>query len=169
MPFFYLPSIQNRGGCTTWRPDGRALAGDPVLGDGRQNGEDGKGNRSPCSPGARATRRGDSSSSGGSRQWWLGWRCLEARGSREVRLYGAGCYGKPRRALCRRGKAVRGEENILLATGGGGGATRSIREESRLVGEVPSGIGGVGLWDVTRHAGELAVAVEEGGSNEVVR
>jgi hypothetical protein len=72
-----------------------------------------------------------SSASGGGRQWWLGWRCLEARGSREVRLCGVGCYGKPCRALYRRGKAVQGEENILPATGGGGAAARSIREESR--------------------------------------
>jgi hypothetical protein len=59
--------------------------------------------------------------------------------------------------------------DILLPTGGGGAAARSIREESWLASEVPSGIRGVGLWDVTRRAGELAVAAEEGGGDDAVR
>jgi hypothetical protein len=71
-------------------------------------------------------------------------------------------------AIYREEEAIRGE-NILPATLAavqqGGAAARSVQEKSRVdsAGEVPSGIRGAMLWDMTRQAASWAMAATSGG------
>jgi hypothetical protein len=104
-----------------------------------------------------APRRWAAAGNGG-RGWW----CLEARGSRGVQLCGEGCYGKPRRALYRRGKAVRGGISPQRPAAEGPRRGR-FRKNPYVAGEVPSGIRSVVLWDMTRRAGELGNGGDGGG------
>jgi hypothetical protein len=103
------PFDPKKKGGTTWRPAGKALAGGPMLGDGRklgQNGEGGKGNRSPCSPCASLARRG--CSTGGADWRWRrsGQRRSGVQEGGELGRGGAGWTGERSAPIYRWSKVV---------------------------------------------------------------
>jgi hypothetical protein len=84
------------------RPRGRRQ---PREGENREGIE---GISTPCLPWAGIACGGGSAASGGDRLWWLGWWCLEAWEVGRFSCDSARRGGEPRKALYRRGKAVRG-------------------------------------------------------------
>jgi hypothetical protein len=128
------PRFRNGGGRPVISADGDWWR--PGVGDGRGQGENEEGVEgylSLPSPWSGTARVDGSSASGGGRQWWLRWWCLEARESRGIRLWQ--CEA--------RWEAAQG---LLWAREGGSGEEKYPPGDQRRRGRGVVGSGRIPAW-----------------------